>query len=359
MNTARASLGTLLVQRLDTLLGTTLSQQSNLVLGARPDAVSQPAQTYRSGPADNKVRRTPQENIHRAAARVTAGRTPLTHPGAEKSPDEQSATSAQLRLGATARLILDLLAQYPRHMPVEGKTPLLDASPGQTTPQGVVRGQPGGHAHAAAAAQTAALTDAPAALLRQTLVQLVHTSGMFYESHLAQLVLGQRRAESLLGEPQAHASAAESKQAHVLAEEGKPAIAPDMQTVVRQQLEVLAQQTFAWQGQVWPGADMRWDIRRHPSPETSSSEMPETPECWESHLTLDLPTLGRVHARLTLGGAQVLVHVQAADCAPRLQQHADALRERLCTAGIRLRQLSITADAADASSSDAVSSAVP
>jgi len=337
MNAASASLGTLLVQRLDALLGTTLSQQSNLASGARPDAVSQPAQADRSNPANNLVRRHPQENINRIAPRVAAGRTPLTHPGLASSSSTDAPSSVQLRLGATARLILDLLAQYPQHMPVQGKQPLLASLPGQTAHHGA-QGLSGLHAPAPASA------DAPAALLRQGLVQQVQASGMFYESHLAQWVAGARAAASLHGEPQAHVSAGADK----------PTIAPEIQTVVRQQLEVLANQTFAWQGQVWPDADMRWDIRRHPSP-----DIHEMPEHWVSHLTLDLPTLGRVQARLTFSGTQVLVHVQAVDCAPQLRQHADALRQRLSNAGVHLTQLSIVADAADVSSPDAACAAAP
>lgn len=43
MSVGPPALGSILVQRLDAVLGTTMSAQSNLVSGARPDALSLPS----------------------------------------------------------------------------------------------------------------------------------------------------------------------------------------------------------------------------------------------------------------------------------------------------------------------------
>jgi len=346
MTAASASLGTLLVQRLDAVLGTTLSQQSNLVSGARPDAVSQPTQADRSKAADNKVRRHPQDNVNRSASRVAAGRAHLARGDADKPPPAAQATpSVRLRLGATARIILDLLAQYPRHMPVADETPLLMPAPGQTAADRAAPDPAGQHVNATTRVRAAATTDTPAALLRQALVQTVQNSGMFYESHLAQLVLGQRGAASLHAQPQAHAAPAGGD---------TQGIATETQLLVRQQLEVLANQTFAWQGQAWPGADMRWEIQRHlPSDPFNGSDASDAVEHWSSRLALQLPALGHVQARFTLTGQQVAIHMEAPDGAPQLQQHADALRKRVASAGLSLHQLSIVKGAPDAQTSGA------
>src|SRR3546814_12737062 len=61
-------LGTLLVQRLDAALGTTLSQQANLVTGARPDAVTQAANPERADPTRTETQRHPKEAVDRATA---------------------------------------------------------------------------------------------------------------------------------------------------------------------------------------------------------------------------------------------------------------------------------------------------
>jgi len=340
MSAAATSLGTLLVQRLDAMLGTTLSQQANLVSGARPDAVSQPARTDRGESADNKAQRHPQENVNRAAGRVATHQTPLAHADVGKSATVHATASALIKLGPTARLILDLLAQYPQHMPVRTATPLLALPPASTMRHRASQAPShGGTVRTATATATAANTvatvDHLATLLRQALVSTVRDSGMFYEAHLAQLVLGQRSAASLHAEPQADARAPAPAQDH------RAALSPDIsastQHLVRQQLEVLAHQ------QAWPGADMDWEIQRHPS-----SETPGALDHWASQFTLQLPTLGHVHARLTLAGQQIVIDLHAPDGAPQLQQHADALRQRLYASGLRLSHLSITAYADDA-----------
>lgn len=63
-------LGTLLVQRLDAALGTTLSQQANLVTGARPDAVTQPANPERADAARTETQRHPREVVERATSQA-------------------------------------------------------------------------------------------------------------------------------------------------------------------------------------------------------------------------------------------------------------------------------------------------
>jgi len=359
MSAAATALGTLLVQRLDAMLGTTLSQQANLVSGARPDAVRQPAQADRGEPADNKVQRHPQENVNRVAGRVATHQTPLAHAGAGKSTVADATASALLKFGPTARLILDLLAQYPQRMPVQTATPLLDLPPAPTMDN---RASPGQTQHqtvrpdAAAAANTAAVVDRVATLLRQALAGAVQDSGMFYEAHLAQLALGQRSAASLQAEPQAGAHAPAATRDHPAP--SSPDVALSTQHLVRQQLEVLAHQTFVWQGQAWPGADMDWDIERH-SPAKTFDDTADALEHWTSRLTLDLPVLGQVHAHLTLTGQQVVIDLHAPDAAPHLQQHADALRQRLSADGLNLNRLFITAQADDARDPHAAPAAPP
>src|SRR3546814_4069611 len=63
-------LGTLLVQRLDAVLGVTLSQQANLVTGARPDAVAQAANAERAEGTSNETLRHPRDVVDRATAQT-------------------------------------------------------------------------------------------------------------------------------------------------------------------------------------------------------------------------------------------------------------------------------------------------
>lgn len=421
---ASSALGTLLVQRLDAVLGTTLSQQSNLVSGARPDAVSQPGQTDRGDPARNDVQRHPQDNVNRAAGQIDAGRRQV---GQARGDIGQAAnlrggipgsTSAQTNLGMAARIILDLLNHYPEQMPVQSRTPLMGERPGagmQTPGSAGNAGQaPGtgtgaasaGSAPAAApqaavsAAAQAALariaslpgtlpsSDSAASLFAQALSRAIQGSGVFYESHLAQLAFGERSAESLRQEPQNQSQAAANDAGKAGAERAAsssqpqpgpasqasagqaghaagsaanaapaplpamPGIAPETQLIVRQQLETLANQAFSWRGEAWPDADMEWDVQRR------NDGAPDGTDHWATRIALQLPVLGHVQARLTLAGAQLVMHVEAPDAARQLSEHAPALRQRLSAVGLSLTQLSIAAsDAAAGAGADPFGSA--
>lgn len=406
---ASSALGTLLVQRLDAVLGTTLSQQSNLVSGARPDAVSQPGQTDRGDPARNDVQRHPQDNVNRAAGQVDAGRKQV---GQARNEPGQAANlrgaaggnaSTQTNLGVAARIILDLLNHYPEQMPVQSRTPLMGERPGagmqtangagnagQAPATGTGPASQGSapaaapQAMASAAAQAAPTriaslpgvlpsADGTASLFAQALSRAIQGSGVFYESHLAQLAFGERSADSLRQEPQNQAQTSANDAGKAGAERAAPSsqpqpgpasqasagqtghaasgaanttqaplssmpgIAPETQLIVRQQLETLANQAFSWRGEAWPDADMEWDVQRR------NDTAPDGTDHWATRIALQLPVLGHVQARLTLAGAQLVMHVEAPDAARQLSEHAPALRQRLSAVGLSLTQLSIAA----------------
>ena len=69
MSVGPAALGNVLVQRLDAVLGTTMSAASaNQVSGARPDAVSQPGSLEKPGQADGSPR-DPRQGVQTGGAR--------------------------------------------------------------------------------------------------------------------------------------------------------------------------------------------------------------------------------------------------------------------------------------------------
>ena len=125
MSVGPAALGNVLVQRLDAVLGTTMSAaNANQVSGARPDAVSQPAGLDRPGSADGSTRDA-RQGIQTGGARgdrpptvidaKTAAALALAARGLVTSSD--TTASAPTTLGTTARAILALLAQYPEAAP--------------------------------------------------------------------------------------------------------------------------------------------------------------------------------------------------------------------------------------------------
>lgn len=416
-----SALGTLLVQRLDAVLGTTLSQQTNLASGARPDAVSQPGQPLSPDPAQNQTARDARSTVDKVLEqsgrqlRQTAEKTKLDAQqsilASRNQPATSSTPSAPTSLGSAARAILALLQSFPERAPdLAGKSPLLGADPkaalaqagtpaqgaqqspgagagasanqagnpngatasssGQTsanasTASNTASGAAGTPAPTTAAAHNAA--GAPVAQFIQALSQTLQNSGLFYESHLSNLAFGKQDAASLHNEPQAHAgrAAAAHQTTQAASSEAAPrpsgdtapqqsnpssptpagaaqnnalaGLHPDTHLLVRQQLEVLANQAIAWRGEAWPNAPMQWEVRR----EKNASEHEGGVSHWATRLTLNLPNLGEVQARINLSGQEIVMQLIAPESARLLDQNRDVLRTHLLASGLQVSALSV------------------
>lgn len=467
-------LGTLLVQRVEAALGTTLSQQANVVSGARPDAVTQPANPDPPDPTRNETQRHPREAVDRAMAQTEQqGRHAIDRAKldvrtaalllARGAPNTSATPSAPTTLGHAARTILALLANFSEQPPaVIGKRPLISAG-GQGHEAGNARagrggsmdgglsgagsaargatagGAPAGNASAGSAAASASASGASTAAvggagvgaaaaaaagsmagaglagtmagqLAQALAQALQSSGMFYESHLNGLAFGKQSLSQLMQEPQAllgraasraggqaggatstaqgssgpgstatqahagatavpaggessaaagaaarmdatglaTAAAAQSLAGSTAGTSPLPGLDPQTHLLVRQQLEVLANQSFSWRGEAWPDAPMDWEISRREASSPDEEAGPQT-DHWATRITIQLPQLGSVQARLTLAGQQLVMHLVAPESAELLGQHTEALRTRYSSQGFQLSQISIAADDVEAS----------
>jgi len=420
MSVGPSALGTVLVQRLDAVLGTTMAAHANLVSGARPNAVTQPGEAVRPGQTDGAGRgpRQPVESAGTRGNTVADAKTAdsLTQAAGSNVTRTDTTASAPTTLGQTARTILALLALYPEQAPpAQGKTPLWQPPP----PPGPSAAAPAagnvtrpGPAAAGTASSSAANPDtdsaaagsrSPAAASRPTLpagtgaqstqaTQATHAgapalpsvavlagalrqalqgSGLFYESHLSDLAFGKRSIEQLRAEPQAQlaraasagdpaspartspGTAAPSSSADTAGATGGQApgsagphapapapagIHPDAVPLVRQQLDILANQALAWQGEAWPGTQMEWEVRRD-APEGAAQATAH----WATRLKLDLPRLGLVEARLNLAGDQLVMQLVAPRSASEIHGAAQALRDSLQRAGLTLSHLSVGA----------------
>ena len=418
MSVGPAALGNVLVQRLDAVLGTTMSAaNANQVSGARPDAVSQPAGLDKPGSTDGS-NRDPRQGVQTGGARggqaaivdaKTAAALALAARGLVTSSD--TTASAPTTLGTTARTILALLAQFPEAAPaVLGRAPLWTAdAPAQPAQPGQPPAAPGNAPATALPASTAAalaaaaaaagdpatdtqsakpgrpagLGDAPggakgadatahaalaaagpsARALGQALRTALQTSGLFYESHLTDMVFGRSNPAQLQQEPQARltkagvptdaeaarpradAPATSRASADAPATSGSsstPApgtpitgIHQDLTLLVRQQLDVLANQALTWQGEAWPGTPMEWEVEREPYGGDPDSAVPT----WATRLKLDLPRLGLVDARLNLAGDQIVLQLVAPHSATEINESSDQLRARLLASGLTLSHL--------------------
>ena len=120
-------------------------------------------------------------------------------------------------------------------------------------------------------------------------------------------------------------------------------VAPQTQAVVQQQLDALATQNFAWQGQVWPGQEMRWEIDEDAA--QYGQEDDEAAAKWTTRLNLTLPNLGDIAAQIRLQGNQVSLTMSAGNAETRALIRAASLtlRSQLDDVGLTLATLGIDA----------------
>lgn len=236
------------------------------------------------------------------------------------------------------------------------------------------------------------------ARLADSLKQTLSESGVFFESHQAEWVTGQRSLQSLMREPQAQLgnsiNQADAKQVAtppnspqtndvisrntaVLAPlnpangdiglkqdasvsttpnsvapslgdtrlSGSPVEHAQLRDLVQQQLNCLDTRQLTWQGLAWPNQPMEWLVQ-----ERQEQVAPGEPEqtVWYSRLHLDLPHLGAVTAAISLQNGMVKVHFQSnPTTAGLLRDNQGRLENQLGAAGIRL--LGTTVDDRDES----------
>lgn len=174
-----------------------------------------------------------------------------------------------------------------------------------------------------------------AAQLAARLGNAVGQSGLFYESHQARWLAGQVDTASLKQEPQGRFTATQATTPagsngtvatadttvattpRPVADSPSP-IPERLLPLVHQQLDAIATQHMVWQGQVWPGQMMEWEIE-DPEQDRASAEEGAEPY-WNTTLRLTLPGLGGVEARL---------HLTPAGVAMRLITDSDSARNAL------------------------------
>ena len=219
-------------------------------------------------------------------------------------------------------------------------------------------------------------TKALAGALRETLGK----SGLFYESHQAQWIRGERSISQLLEEPQnlltgktaqqlpngqyaapgkaapmqmqanlpesvksaadQNASDKTSAAQANTAAQAKPGgdaaqpIAKELVHLVQQQLHTLEQHHLVWMGQVWPGQQMQWEIQGQPEHQVRQQDERQ----WSTEMELNLPSLGGVHARLVFAGSGLRLALRASEPATAnlFNSALPRLKNSLADAGIPL-----------------------
>jgi hypothetical protein len=244
-------------------------------------------------------------------------------------PPEDGPGEAPL-LSQTARMLSDIMQRVPdRTLPT-------------LTPPAPLLEHPTPHPPALALALRTALT----------------RSGLFYESHLADWVVGLDSLDGLMQEPQNRLTAAETPRAAAgmpaapapagagAAADAKP-VNP-LHTLLTQQLQVLESPHFVWKGELWPGQPLEWQLRRDEERAPNGDAAHPDAAGWTSRIRVTLPRLGAVTLHLRLDGTRAF-SIRLAPEEPAsealLHAHASALRGRLAEAGCSVASLTVEHDA--------------
>lgn len=166
-------------------------------------------------------------------------------------------------------------------------------------------------------------------MIAHDLAESISKSGLFYESHLDDLVKGKTNVAALMQEPQ--------NQVHTPSTE-----------LVAQQLSVLEHQRLSWQGEIWKGQPMRWDVQLPVQDDAQAqghaSTEPKEAQAITSQITLHLPQLGKVMANISIqdGRLRVGMQVDNANTLQTLKRHAPSLGQALQSRGQQLEGLQVT-----------------
>lgn len=143
------------------------------------------------------------------------------------------------------------------------------------------------------------------------LQKAIRQSGLFYESHLAKWVNGKNTVEKLHQEPQGKISVSATTYATSTAHMSAIPVNTQSLSLVQQQLLALETGHIAWNGEIWKGQDLQWDIYE----DTTNSNIADenTALRWKTKLTLTLPQLGEIIASITFNSQGMQISIDTAD----------------------------------------------
>lgn len=122
----------------------------------------------------------------------------------------------------------------------------------------------------------------------------------------------------------------------------RPPAHPDTYPIIRQQLSTLESGLVEWRGTIWPGQSMEWQVSERRDESGGEGETRpqagETLRTWRTEMRLTLPNIGHLVARIELDaqGARVRLVSDSAEQARRLRAEAPSLAHRLGASGIAM-----------------------
>ncbi|MGL4604062.1 MAG: flagellar hook-length control protein FliK, partial [Iodobacter sp.] len=179
------------------------------------------------------------------------------------------------------------------------------------------------------------------------LSQRLAESGLFYESHQAEWVNGERPLQSLLREPQAglakpqaQADAATADKTGAMQKEPAMPVRQDgdatIRNLVQQQLDVLEQRPIVWNGQAWPGQPVRWEVETE-NERQADGRQDETQRSWQTRMDLQLPQLGDIGIVAVMRNGEFSLRFEAsAKAAEKIRAETIHLQQQFEAAGLTL-----------------------
>lgn len=124
---------------------------------------------------------------------------------------------------------------------------------------------------------------------------------------------------------------------------GESPVPERLMPVIHQQLEALATQQMSWQGQIWPGMNVHWEVL-NPEQQSPTDDLDAQQPTWRSNLRLDLPQLGGVQALLVLDaqGLSLRIDSDNSASADRMRAALTQLAEAVEAAGIKVASAGVT-----------------
>ena len=398
-----SSISTLLVQRLETALGVTLSAQGQLQSArsrqtvlptgptARPEALENATKAHLQTGNFQAVAQSVQATLgHRTALQgspvsSTSSQQVLGQAGSKtaeataRNPVESTST----RWSNTARSVVALLGQMPEQaapLANPSHTPIIPKNPKELLSY---LSRPAEQAASASTplkeeALRALASSLFASIIRETLSREIARPGLSYEATLWRILRSNGNLKELASHPKAQllkeqqAQQQVGRQLSILSAltQGKAEAAPAppplsgaLASLVQQQLEMHQQQRIVWQGEAWQGAAMTWEIQKDnpqafaarqadnkPEEEqnTSPQEAPRHDQAgdntpWSTTLTLSLPMLGKIRVMVQIINNHVQAQYQVIDN-PKLkdkQSTASLLLQRMPEFTNRLQALGL------------------
>ena len=167
-------------------------------------------------------------------------------------------------------------------------------------------------------------------IVAQQLKAAINTSGLFYESHLKAFVEGHRHINAIKQEPQ-------------------NLLQQNLQSLLPQQLQILEHQRISWHGEVWPNQRMDWDVyidseRDNNQQHQGKGDVLTAPV--SSDLTLHLPRLGKVSAKIRIqnGRMQIGISVGEQAALALMKANKPALINAITRHGQALERLTVISD---------------